>query len=115
MHLRLFGLFSWRSLRAHPWRTAAAVVAVMLGVALGLAVQLINASALNEFSRAVRSVQGQPDLTLSAHRGALPQSLYARIAAQPDVAIASPWLEVMRSSIPRTKRTSRCAFSVPIR
>ena len=94
MHLRLFGLFSWRSLRAHPWRTAAAVVAVMLGVALGLAVQLINASALNEFSRAVRSVQGQPDLTLSAHRGALPQSLYARIAALPDVAIASPWLEL---------------------
>ncbi|QNP49631.1 ABC transporter permease [Diaphorobacter aerolatus] len=84
----------WQNVRHHPWRTLAAVVAVMLGVALGLSVQLINASALTEFSRAVRSVQGQPDLELSAAHGSLPESLYGVVATQPSVALASPWLDI---------------------
>ncbi|RYF62726.1 MAG: hypothetical protein EOO29_45505, partial [Comamonadaceae bacterium] len=33
--------FSWQELRHHPWRNAAAVVAVMLGVALAFSVHLI--------------------------------------------------------------------------
>ena len=32
--LELLRTFSWQELRHHPWRNAAAVVAVMLGVAL---------------------------------------------------------------------------------
>ena len=48
--------FSWQELRQHPWRTATALLAIMLGVALGFAVHVINQSALDEFSRAVRSV-----------------------------------------------------------
>ena len=47
--------FSWQELRQHPWRNAAAVLAVALGVALALAVHLINASALNEFAQASRA------------------------------------------------------------
>ena len=62
----LLRTFSWQELRHHPWRNAAAVVAVMLGVALAFSVQLINASALSEFSQAVRAVNGQPDLELRA-------------------------------------------------
>ena len=53
----------------------AAVLAVMLGVALALSVHLINASALSEFSQAVRSVNGQPDLTLRAAQGQFDESL----------------------------------------
>lgn len=60
----LLRTFSWPELRAHPWRHAAAVVAVMLGVALALSVHLINASALDEFSHAVRALDGQPDLSM---------------------------------------------------
>jgi putative ABC transport system permease protein len=56
--------FSWQELRNHRWRNAAAVVSVMLGVALAFSVHLINASALDEFAQAVRSVGGQPDLEL---------------------------------------------------
>ena len=62
--IRLLTTFSWQELRHHPWRSAAAVVSVMLGVALAFAVHLINASALDEFSQATRSVGGQPDLEL---------------------------------------------------
>ena len=46
--LALLKTFSWQELRHHPWRNAAAVVAVMLGVALAFSVHLINASALSE-------------------------------------------------------------------
>ena len=86
--------FSWQELRHHPWRNAAAVVTVMLGVALALSVHLINASALSEFSQAVRSVNGQPDLTLRASQGQFDESLYARIASLPEVSVASPVLEL---------------------
>ena len=86
--------FSWQELRHHPWRNAAAAVAVMLGVALALSVHLINASALSEFSQAVRSVNGQPDLTLRAAQGQFDESLYARIASLPEVSVASPVLEL---------------------
>ena len=56
----LWGLlktFSWQELRHHPWQNAAAVAAVMLGVALAFAVQLINASALDELRAAHPQVQ----------------------------------------------------------
>ena len=55
---------SWPELRHHPWRNAAALLAVMLGVALAFSVHLINASALSEFGAAVRAVNGEPDLEL---------------------------------------------------
>ncbi len=91
---RLFSTFSWQELRHHPWRTAAAGVAVMLGVALAFSVHLINASALAEFAGAVRAVGGQPDLELRATQGGFDESLYARAAAHPAVRLASPVLEV---------------------
>ena len=66
----------------------------MLGVALAFSVSLINASALSEFSQAVRSVNGQPDLELRAAQGSLDEALYARVATDPRVAVASPVLEL---------------------
>lgn len=64
--LELLKTFAWQELRQHPWRNAAAVVAVMLGVALAFSVHLINASALDEFAQATRAVSGQSDLELRA-------------------------------------------------
>ncbi|MDR7377798.1 putative ABC transport system permease protein [Rhodoferax ferrireducens] len=90
----LLASFSWQELVHHPWRNAAAVVAVMLGVALAFSVHLINASALSEFSSAVSAAGGQPDLELRATQGQFDEAIYARIAAHPDVALASPVLEL---------------------
>ena len=92
--LALLRTFSLQELRHHPWRNAAAVVAVMLGVALAFSVQLINASALAEFSSAVRATGGQPDFELRGVQGAFDEKLYARVAANPQVALASPVLEI---------------------
>ena len=90
----LLRTFSLQELLHHPWRAACALLAVVLGVALGFAVHVINASALDEFSRAVRNVQGQPDLELRAMQGALPEQVYGLIAGQHRfVAQAAPWLE----------------------
>src|SRR5690242_14674351 len=52
--------------RAHPARVILAALAIAVGVALGFAVHLINASALNEFTRAVRTVNGDADLQVHA-------------------------------------------------
>ena len=90
---QLLTSFSWQELRQHPWRTATALVAIMLGVALGFAVHVINQSALDEFSRAVRSVNGQPDLQLSAMQGGLPLALYPQVAQTQGIAAAVPWIE----------------------
>lgn len=91
--------FSWQELRHHPWRNAAAVVAVMLGVALAFSVHLINASALDEFSSAVRSVNGQPDLELRAAQGSFDEALFARVVRHPQVALASPVVETTATAM----------------
>ena len=85
---------SWPELRHHPWRSAAALLAVMLGVALAFSVQLINQSALSEFSAAVRSVNGDPDYALRAQRGGFDEALYERVAAHPQIALANPVVEI---------------------
>ena len=92
--LELLRTFSWQELRHHPWRNAAAVVAVMLGVALAFSVHLINASALDEFTQATRSVSGQPDLSLSSAQGSFDEAVYPLVARHPQVAVASPVLEL---------------------
>ncbi len=85
---------SWPELRHHPWRSSAALLAVMLGVALAFSVQLINQSALSEFSSAVRSVNGDPDFELRAQRSGFDEALYERVAAHPQIALASPVVDI---------------------
>jgi len=85
---------AWPTARHQPLRHAIVVLAVALGVALAYAVQLINQSALGEFSAAVRQVNGQPDFELRAQREAFDEALYARVAAHPQVALASPLVEI---------------------
>ena len=92
--IALLRQLSWPELRHHPWRHGAALLAVMLGVALAFSVQLINQSALSEFSSAVRAVNGVPDFELRAQRDGFDEALYARVAAHPQIAVASPLIEL---------------------
>ena len=88
-------LLSWAEWRHHPWRNAVALLAVALGVALASSVQLINHSALSEFSQAVRSANGEPDVVLAAtQREGFDDALFATIARDEQVAIASPVLDI---------------------
>jgi putative ABC transport system permease protein len=92
--------FSWQELRHHPWRNGAAVLAVMLGVALAFAVHLINASALSEFASAVNGVSGQPDVELRSSLGTLDETLFPWVERNPQVAVASPLLELGTRALP---------------
>ena len=91
-HLLTLSLAEWRH---HPWRHGVALLAVALGVALASSVQMINESALAEFSQAVRSINGQPDAVLaSSGRDGFSDDLYALLALDESVALASPVLEI---------------------
>ncbi|HMX17199.1 MAG TPA: FtsX-like permease family protein, partial [Rhodocyclaceae bacterium] len=93
---QLAAALAWSALRAQPGRSLVAALAIAVGTALGLAIHLINQSAVGEFSRAVATLAGQADLSL---RGRLPEEFYPRLATDPDVAAASPQLE-LRVNLP---------------
>ncbi len=81
-------------LRAAPGRSLLAVVAIAIGVALGLAVHLINASAAGEFGRAARQLAGEADLVVQGGRTGFDEQLYPTIAKMAGVVAASPVLEM---------------------
>src|SRR5882672_4632172 len=85
----LFALFL-----QHPGRLALSVLAIALGVALGYAVQLINQAAINEFAAAVQTLSGEADLAVRGPRAGFDESLYPRLAASSEVAVASPVLDL---------------------
>ncbi len=111
MNTRLALHLLWREWRHHPWRHAVAGLAVALGVALAYSVHLINSSALNEFSTAVRAANGEPDLSL---RGpgvtGLADGWLDQVATDPGVRLASPVLEI--DTYARTPAGERVAMRV---
>src|SRR5205085_6231953 len=89
----------WGEMRAHPGRVVLAVLAIAIGVALGFAVHLVNASALNEFARAVQAVNGDADLQVhSVTPRGFDENLYPKVASLPGVADVSPVVELQVSS-----------------
>lgn len=74
--------------------TALSLLAIALGVALGLAVQLIHGAALDEFGRGMRLVAGEADLQLVGPRDGFDEAVFVALARHPAVAAASPILEV---------------------
>ncbi len=81
-------------MRRSPGRTLLAILAIALGVALGLAIYLINRSAADEISLAARSLYGLADLAIKSSGEGFDENLYPRVARVPGVAVASPIVEV---------------------
>jgi putative ABC transport system permease protein len=82
---------SWTQSRASA---ILSVAAIALGVALGFAVQLITSAAINELALGVQTLSGDADLQLTGPRSGFDESIYADLARRPEVAAASPVLEV---------------------
>ena len=80
--------------RQHRVRTLVQIIAIAVGVALGYAVHLINASALNEFSSAVRSATGQADASITGSTTGFDERVLERVIAHPSVELASPRLTI---------------------
>jgi len=80
--------------RMHPVRALVAMGAIALGVALGFAIDLINAAAFNEFTAAVKSVSGVSDLQVRGAQASFDEALFPKLAQREGVTLASPVLEV---------------------
>ncbi len=90
----------------HPGRIFLSVLGIALGVALGVSIHLINRAAVSEFSQAVRNVSGQADLTVQGPATGMDESIYPRLARLPEVALASPALEI-EARLPDRSETLR--------
>ncbi len=75
-------------------RSALSVLAIALGVALGYAVQLITESAVNEFALGAQTLSGGADLQVRGAREGFAEALYPELSRLPEVALASPVVEV---------------------
>ncbi|MFA7592707.1 MAG: FtsX-like permease family protein [Thiohalobacteraceae bacterium] len=93
MNAALLRLFL-ASLLRRRLATALSLLAIALGVALGLAVQLIHSAALEEFGHDLRLLAGEADLQVLGPRGGFDAALYATLAQRPEVAQAAPLLEI---------------------
>ncbi|MGU7782742.1 FtsX-like permease family protein [Burkholderia sp. PU8-34] len=80
--------------RRHPLRALVAMLAIAVGVAMGYAVDLINRAALTELSSTVNSLMGNADVEIRGPRAGFDEALYPAIARLPDIAMASPVVEV---------------------
>lgn len=86
--------------RAQPGRTLTSIAAVAIGVALALAIHLVNATALSSFQQALGAINGEADLRVSAPAGLLDEAVLDRVASfevdgSQAVRIASPVLDLM--------------------
>ena len=95
--MTLFRWLAWGEWRAQPVRNALAVAAIAIGVALGYAVHLVNAVALDNFTGGLNRLRGAADLQVVARSGRdFDEDTFARIVASPAaaaVAVASPVVE----------------------
>jgi putative ABC transport system permease protein len=75
--------------------TALSMLAIALGVALGYAIHLINDAALADFSRAMKAVQGEPDVVIAPRDGAgqVPLALIDLLSRDEAVAVLAPVIE----------------------
>src|SRR5262249_8513788 len=94
------------SLKDNRARGVLAVLAIALGVALGYAIQLITHSAVNELALSVQTLSGDSDLQLRGPRSGFDERLYAEIARLPQVAAASPVVEVEAKLVDRDESLS---------
>ncbi|MBA3776817.1 MAG: ABC transporter permease, partial [Betaproteobacteria bacterium] len=82
------------ALGGNRMRVILTVLAIALGVALGFAVQLINQTAIAEFSAGLASLAGDTDLEVRGSRAGVDETLYPAFARDQTIAAASPVLEI---------------------
>jgi putative ABC transport system permease protein len=99
----MFKALSWILIgrwREQPSRLALSVFAVALGVALGLAIHLVNRSALAEFADAIALVNGQAQRQVTAASGPVDEAVFEALAVLKGIAISSPVIELQAEYTP---------------
>ncbi len=88
--LRYIGL---RHLQRKPLRTLLATMGICLGVALFVAIQILNRSTRASFKDNIESVAGKSSLIISAGEAGFPEDRAAVVSATPGVRHAVPMIE----------------------
>ena len=94
MSLALAALLIRGTLAANGWRILLTLSCIALGVALAGAVHTVHSSALAEIDRAARALSGTAELEIRGPRSGFDDALFLWLAARPEVAAASPVVEV---------------------
>ena len=77
-------------LRLHKGRAFVSMLAIVLGVAMGYAIQIINRAAVAEMEQAVQTLSGSADLEVRGPRGGFDEDLYAQLARRAEVLMLEP-------------------------
>jgi putative ABC transport system permease protein len=88
--LNLFRFVGLRHLLEKPGRTLLATLGVSLGIALYVAIQLINRSTSDSFRESMESLAGRSKLTVSAGETGFPEGVVDRLQKVPGVRTAVP-------------------------
>lgn len=94
MNLPLATLLTRGTLAANGFRILLTLACIALGVALAGAVHTVHSSALAEIDRAARALSGTADLEIRGPRNGFDDALFIPVALRPEVAAASPIVEV---------------------
>lgn len=94
MSLALLRWLWMAQLRAQPGRMLAAAATIAIGVTLGLAIHLVNRSALDEFDAALAVVNGEAQARIEARGETLDEQLWPSVANAQGVAEASPVIDL---------------------
>lgn len=88
--------------RQQPGALLAAVLAIAMGVALALGIDLVNRTALHRFSLAINTINGAADLQVTTPDGRLPDQILGSFEQHPQVKIASPVIDTRVTVVPRS-------------
>ncbi len=89
----LFRFVGWRHLRLKPTRTLLTTLGVSLGIALYVAIQIINRSTLASFKESIDSVAGKATITITAGESGFSEEKLEIIQKVPGVKHAVPMVE----------------------
>jgi putative ABC transport system permease protein len=87
---RLLHWLSFRHARRSPALLLLSLVAIALGVAVFVAIQVANRTVIRTFAATVDAVAGRATLEIAAGPGGLPDSLFLAVRRWPAVAAATP-------------------------
>ncbi len=94
MNRHALSLLARGALEGNGLRATLTLATIALGVALAGAVHTVHTSALAEIDRAAHALAGEADVQVRGPRSGFDDALFARIASLPEVAVASPVLDI---------------------
>ncbi len=112
--LNLFRYISLRRLRYKSTRTLLTTLGVAIGVALFVAIRLINSATLRAFDENVTAIAGQADLTVSAGEAGFPEEKLEQIETVRGVRRAVPMLEENTFLVSDSFHESMTVFGVDL-